>query len=218
MTRTMIIGCWLGISFALTLPGCEISNCEKGAFCGDGNDGAASSDEHEQCVGYCARVSVCGGAQADDFDDCVDACEERFEVLPEMTAELCKCAESSSCEDVREGRCSDPGSGGNGGSSAGGSHAGGSSAGGASAGGSSAGGSHTTGGSSAGGSSAGGSSAGGSSAGGSSAGGSGGAQCPTGGTSSGGTDAGGAGGDGAACTCDCDCTSPQTCVDGYCAG
>jgi hypothetical protein len=220
-TKTVIIGCWLGMALALTLPGCEISNCEKGAFCGDGNDGAGSHEEHEQCIAYCGRVSVCGGSQADDFDECVEGCEDRFEVLPELTAELCRCAEWSTCEDVNEGRCSDPDTGGSGGSSAGGSSAGGSSAGGA----------HLTGGSSAGGSSAGGSSAGGahatggsSSSGGASAGGapstggSGGAQCPTGGTSSGGTDAGGAGGEGAACDCDCDCTAPQTCVEGYCAG
>jgi hypothetical protein len=213
-TKTVIIGCWLGMAMALTLPGCEISNCEKGAFCGDGNDGAGSREEHEQCIAYCGRVSVCGGSQADDFDECVEGCEDRFEVLPELTAELCRCAEWSTCEDVNEGRCSDPDTGGSGGSSAGGSSAGGSSAGGSSAGGSSAGGS------SAGDSSAGGSSSsGGSSAGGSpSTGGSGGAQCPTGGTSSGGTDAGGAGGEGAACDCDCDCTAPQTCVEGYCAG
>jgi len=203
-TKTMIIGCWLGMTMALTLPGCEISNCEKGAFCGDGNAGAGSREEHEQCIAYCGRVSVCGGAQADDFDECVEGCEDRFEVLPEATAELCRCAEQSTCEDVNEGRCSDPDTGGSGGSSAGGS---------------STGGAHATGGSSAGGSSAGGSSAGGSSAGGApSTGGSGGAQCPTGGTSSGGTDAGGAGGEGAACSCDCDCTAPQTCVEGYCAG
>jgi hypothetical protein len=216
MVKTIVMGSLLGVWFAMATTGCEIHSCEEGAVCSDtGHGDAPDFDERELCIQYCARVSVCGGPQADDIDECIDACEDRFDFLPEETRELCECAPRSSCEDVNDGRCSDPGaggSGGRGGSSAGGSanhggttSTGGSSTqGGSSSGGSSAGGAPSTGGASAGGApSTGGSSSGGS------------ASC-TGGTSSGGTDAGGAGGDTGACDCDCDCASGERCVDGAC--
>jgi hypothetical protein len=214
MSKSIVLGSLLGSLFLLASSGCDIETCEEGASCAFSETGdapkAPDADDHEQCLRYCVRVSVCGGSQADDIDECVEECETRFDVARTETAELCACAEWSSCEDVREGRCSDGGGGRGGTSSRGGSSAGGSSnQGGSSAGGAPAGGSSNQGGSSAGGAPAGGSSAGGASnQGGSSAGGS--ASC-TGGTSSG----GGAGGEGP-CTCDCDCAAEERCVEGVC--
>lgn len=231
MSKWMMVGL-LGCSIATSVAGCNIENCEKGAFCGDGSstggDWDNNGEEHAQCLDYCDRLSVCGAPQAKDFDECVTACEDRFDRLPEEMGELCSCTPRSRCEDVVEGRCT-PGSGGQGGSggtsATGGSpgnggnpSTGGSSNNGGSpetGGSSSTGGSWTTGGSS----STGGSPAtggtshtGGShSTGGSTTGGSGG---------TGGSDAGGAGGEepGTPCTCSCQCLSGQSCVSGYCSG
>jgi hypothetical protein len=208
MSRMTLLGSFLGLSFALSVSGCNITTCEEGADC-DGKDHDGDSDdnddEHEQCVSYCGRLSVCGAPQARDFEACVEACEERFEVLPERTAELCACAEQSRCEDVIDGRCTEPGTGGQGGSG-GSSYGGSTSQGGAPGnGGSSSGGSPSNGGSN----SSGGSytNGGSNSSGGSSSG-------------TGGSDAGGAGGEdpGIACTCSCQCPSGQSCVSGYCTG
>lgn len=106
----------------VTAAGCEITTCEEGAVCTD-EDGTQRSEQESSCVLYCGRLSVCGASQAEDFDDCVEACQERFERLPEQTAELCECAPWSRCEDVLEGRCSEGpppgGGGGNGGGSGG---------------------------------------------------------------------------------------------------
>jgi hypothetical protein len=223
MSKWLMIG-FLGCSVATTVAGCNIENCEKGAFCGDGSragDWDDGGDEHEQCVHYCERLSICGAPQARDFDECVESCEDRFDRLPEQTAELCACTPRSRCEDVIDGRCTPTGGqGGTGGTSATGgspSYGGASTTGGSSNNGGSpeTGGSPATGGSWATGgspSNGGASSAGGSPAtGGSTAGGSGG--------SSGG-DTGGAGGEdpGTPCTCSCQCPSGQSCVSGYCSG
>jgi hypothetical protein len=203
MSRMTLLGSFLGLSFAMSVSGCTITTCEEGADC-DGNDHGGrddDDDEHEQCVSYCGRLSVCGAPQARDFDDCVEACEDRLEALPERTAELCACAERSRCEDVIDGRCTEPGSGGQGGSG-GSSYGGSTSQGGAPGkGGTSSGGAPSNGGSSSGGWTTGGTSSG------------------TGGSSEGGSDAGGAGGEdpGFACTCSCQCPSGQSCVSGYCA-
>ena len=229
MSKWAIIGCVLGGSIVTSVAGCNIENCERGAYCGERADKDyedENADEHEQCLHYCERLSVCGAPQARDFDECVEACEDRFDELPEETAELCACTPRSRCEDVIDGRCSDGGSGGQSGS--GGTSSGGSpSQGGAYATGGSSnnGGSPETGGSSNnGGSTTGGApSTGGAphtggshSTGGSTTGGSGGSD--TGG--SGGGDTGGAGGEdpGTPCTCSCQCPSGESCVSGYCAG
>ena len=217
MSRMVMLGSLLGISVAMSVGGCNIETCETGAHCMDGQKGDDDDDdgesEHDQCLALCERMSVCGAPQARDLDDCIDACEDRFEVLPAQTAELCECIPRSRCEDVIDGRCTDPGSGGSGGT--GGSHATGGSGHGGTTGGSDAGGSPTTGGSSGTGGSAetGGSDSGGSS--GSSTGGS-----STGGSTTGGTSSGGGGGEdpGTPCTCSCQCPSGETCVEGYCSG
>lgn len=222
MSRTIMLGSLLGISVAMSVGGCSIENCEKGAHCTDGfgdDDDDDGDSEHEQCLELCERMSVCGAPQAKDFDDCVDACEARFQVLPEQTAELCECIPRSRCEDVIDGRCTEPGSGGT--SGTGGTHSGGS---------------HSTGGSSGdAGSPSGGTDTGGSAGTGGSSGTGGspetggspgtGGSPETGGTSSGGSATGGAGTGGAggedpgiACTCSCQCPSGETCVDGYCSG
>jgi hypothetical protein len=210
----MMLGSLLGISAAMSVGGCNIENCEKGAHCMDGFDDDDDDDdgasEHEQCLALCERMSICGAPQARDFEKCVDACEDRFEVLPQQTAELCACIPRSRCEDVIDGRCTAPGSGGAGGT--GGSQANG---------GSGHGGTYTTGGSDAGGSpTTGGSPGTGGSAetGGSDSGGSSGSS--TGGSSTGGTSSGGGGGEdpGTPCTCNCQCPSGESCVDGYCSG
>lgn len=108
--------------------GCEISHCERGAVCSDFNEddeaAAGERDPRALCTAYCDRLDVCGGPQAEDFDDCVDACEKRFERTPERTRELCECAEWSRCADVVEGRCTDPAPGSGGTSSHGGPSAG----------------------------------------------------------------------------------------------
>lgn len=167
--------------------GCNIENCEEGAVCNEDDSKHAGDDK--QCAVYCARVTICD-PHAVEFSDCVDTCESGFETDPEITAQLCACAEWSSCEDITSGHCSAKpnGSGGNG---SGGSNTGG----------------QSSGGTSAGGTNAGGTSAGGTSAGGASGSGSGGSS--TGG--SGATDAG------TACAHDCDCPALEECVGGYCA-
>lgn len=241
MSKTMLGLAWV-LSMAMPMSGCTIETCEEGADCADGGgappEKSSNHDETEQCLGYCNRLNVCGAPQAADLDACVAACEKRFEKLPDETAELCSCMVDSLCEDAVEGRCTPkaPGDG------AGGSH---STGGGSSTGGThSAGGTHSTGGSSTSGSGGSSSSAGGASsgsggsagaaaggtpgAGGTSSGGSasseGGAACggdmsgEAGESSSAGTGPAGAGGDEIACTCDCQCPSEQTCVDGYCSG
>jgi hypothetical protein len=154
-------------------------------------------------------MSVCGAPQATDFQDCIDACEARFELLPQQTARLCECIPRSRCEDVIDGRCTDPGSGGSSGTGGSQSTGGSPSYGGSQAsGGSDAGGSPGTGGTGAGGSPETGGSPG-----------TGGAP-ETGGTSTGGSATGGAGGENPEipCTVNCECPSGQTCVDGYCSG
>jgi len=103
--------------------GCNISHCEGGADCSpDGSDekGQGDVDRGQICSEYCARVSICGGSQAHDFSGCVEACEARFEVLPEETERLCACAAWSSCGDVIEGRCSEDPQGGGGTTASGG--------------------------------------------------------------------------------------------------
>ncbi len=228
MSKWMMIG-FLGCSVATSVAGCNIENCEKGAYCGDGSKSTGwdkDSDERDQCMHYCERLSICGAPQARDFDECVNTCEDRFERLPEETAELCACTPRSRCEDVIDGRCTpSDGHGGSGGTSAtggspgqgGATSTGGSSNNGgspetggspatggtwATGGSPSSGGAYTTGGSPA---------TGGSSTGGTSSGGSGGSS---------GSDAGGAGGEepGTPCTCSCQCPSGQSCVSGYCSG
>jgi hypothetical protein len=211
MSRMMMLGSLLGISVAMFVGGCNIENCERGAHCmdGEGDGDKDDGDEHEQCLQFCERMSVCGAPQANDFQACIAACEDRFEVLPQQTARLCECIPRSRCEDVIDGRCTDTGSGGS--SGTGGSHStGGSSSQGGSnpSGGSDGGGSPGTGGSSGNGGSA---ETGGSP-------GTGGAP-ETGGMSTGGSATGGAGGEpGIPCTVNCECPSGQTCVDGYCSG
>jgi hypothetical protein len=208
MSKTMVMGSLLGLWLATAVSGCEIENCERGAHCGDGEEhDGVDDDEREQCENYCVRVSICGGPGADDLDECIEACEVRFDILPKQTAELCACAEWSSCEDVNNGRCSDPGTGGSGGSSTGGSSTGGSS---------NQGGSTASGGTAQGGAPAqgGAASTGGSPAGGSSS--TGGSATCQGGSSSGGESGGAAGEGSGACTCDCDCSSGERCVEGLC--
>ena len=204
MSRMMMLGSLLGISVAMSVGGCNIENCERGAHCmdGEGDDDKDDRDEHEECLQFCERMSVCGAPQANDFQACIVACEDRFEVLPQQTARLCECIPRSRCEDVIDGRCTDTGSAGS--SGTGGSHSTGGS--------SSYGGSHSSGGSDAGGSpGTGGSGTGGSpETGGTS----------TGGSATGGTGTGGAGGENPQipCTVNCECPSGETCVDGYCSG
>src|SRR5690606_6566884 len=94
--------------------GCEIHSCEEGAICHDEGRSRDGKKIEKMCVEYCGRLSICGAPQAEDFDDCVEACLDRFEYLPEQTRKLCECAEWSSCKDVTEGRCSDEPSGGRG--------------------------------------------------------------------------------------------------------
>ena len=192
MTIRMLIvslsATFVAISAAL---GCEIHTCEDGATCTDkdwGND-----DRHVQCTTYCGRLSTCGAPQAEDFDDCVDACKTRFERLPEETHRLCECAPRSSCGDVIEGRCS-PQPGGSGGSCN----------------------ACATGGASSGNPSGG-------SAPGGSANASGGDGNPSGGSTVGGASSGsggassGTGGDtGTSCQAACDCPVDQACVSGHC--
>jgi uncharacterized membrane protein YgcG len=120
--------------------GCNIETCEEGAVCGD--DSKKDHGEDKQCAVYCARVTICD-PNAVEFNDCVDTCESGFESDPEATAQLCACAEWSTCSDIVGGHCSaKPGTGGTSGS--GGSATGGTSAGGTSAGGTGAGGSGAT--------------------------------------------------------------------------
>jgi hypothetical protein len=237
MTKWAIVWLILGGSIATSVAGCNIENCEKGAYCGEGISKGRerdNDDEHEQCLHYCERLSVCGAPQARDFDDCVDACEERFDELPEETADLCACIPRSRCEDVIDGRCTGSGGhGGSGGTSAtggspgqGGYATGGTSNNGGSpetGGTSNNGGSPETGGS---GGTSGASGAGGSGeTGGASTGGTShtGGSHSTGGSAAGGSsggDTGGAGGEdpGTPCTCSCQCLSGQSCVSGYCTG
>lgn len=132
--------------------GCEISHCEQGAVCTD-EDEDDRGDQHGidprvLCIAYCDRLDVCGAPQADDFDECVESCEERFDRSPERTLALCECAESSRCADVIEGRCTSKGTGTAGKGSGGRSNEGGSTnvSGGPSAGGSTAGGASAAGG------------------------------------------------------------------------
>ncbi|MGC4094019.1 MAG: hypothetical protein QM756_40140 [Polyangiaceae bacterium] len=109
--RTLWVSLMLACGGLLAAAGCEIHNCEEGSTCGDDVDD--SDSRTRECTSYCGRLSVCGAAQALDFGRCIDSCRDRYSRLPEETHKLCACAESSSCADVTEGRCSDPsGSGG----------------------------------------------------------------------------------------------------------
>jgi hypothetical protein len=243
MAKMTVAGGFL-VSVAMALSGCNIENCEQGAVCEHDDDqppavggksSVSSQSESQQCLNYCDRLSICGAPQAKDFDACVKDCKVRFARLPEQTAELCACISSSRCDDAIEGRCST--SSGAGGSSGGSAAGGSSSKGGAPSSGGSSGtvGSHALGGSqgsggsqASGGSSSGGAQASGGSPGSGGTSGSGGspidagASCGAAAGTTGGSDGGlaGAGGDtsGVACTCDCQCQSPQTCVNGSCAG
>ena len=109
--RTILVCLSAAVSTLFAAAACEIHNCEEGALC---NEDWKDPDAHRaECTMYCGRLSVCGAAQARNFDDCLDACQERYQRLPEETRYLCACAERSSCGDVTEGRCSEPsGSGG----------------------------------------------------------------------------------------------------------
>jgi hypothetical protein len=111
MTIRTILVCVSTAAVALfAAAACEINNCEEGASC---DDWRGSDSRRAECTNYCARLSVCGAAQGRDFDECIDACQDRYERLPEETHRLCACADASSCGDVTEGRCSQPsGSGG----------------------------------------------------------------------------------------------------------
>jgi hypothetical protein len=101
---------------------CNNNVCEEGAVC---NEGQARSDSARECNLYCARLVVCDAPQADDFEACVASCSERFKEDPRQMAELCVCAEWSSCDDIAGERCSERphGSGGSGGSGSGGTGA-----------------------------------------------------------------------------------------------
>ncbi len=92
-------------AFALlsALSACEIHTCEHGSTC---TDWKPSDEEHQACNAYCVRLSVCGAPQAQDLNECVNACLDRFEVSPTETRNLCECASTSVCGDVIEGRCS----------------------------------------------------------------------------------------------------------------
>jgi hypothetical protein len=112
MSRNKLLGVGMGLIVFFAGSGCEIHTCEEGAKCAGRDDeldlrGNEPGDQQVQCIGYCARVNVCGGPRADDLDACVAACRGRFSVLPEETAKLCACAAHSSCSDVVEGRCSE---------------------------------------------------------------------------------------------------------------
>ncbi len=80
---------------ALAASACNIENHES-----------FGSDDEGLCVSYCARLSACGAKQADDIEDCIDACEDRFDHAYDYQRELCACSEWSSCEDLEDGRCS----------------------------------------------------------------------------------------------------------------
>jgi hypothetical protein len=182
--------------------GCNNTNCEQGAYCVDG-EGSPKLGGGRECQMFCGRLAACGAPQADDFEACVADCDARFESTPEEAAVMCACAEWSSCDDIKHGRCSDPPRGSGGASGSGGS--GGASGSGATGG---ASGSSGTGGAGGTGGTAGVAGTGGTGAAGTGAAG-------TGGTGAAGT--GGTGGSGPiACGRDCDCPLPDVCVGGYC--
>ncbi len=91
--------------------GCNNTNCQDGAYCGDGK--RAPEHAGRECLMLCGRLALCDAPEAQDFNACVADCDARFESEPEQTAMLCACAEWSSCEDLSRKRCSQPpGSGG----------------------------------------------------------------------------------------------------------
>ncbi|MFZ5893712.1 MAG: hypothetical protein ACOY0T_21805 [Myxococcota bacterium] len=111
--RTIVVSLSAVVATLFAASACEIHNCEHGATCNE-DDWEDDDHQHAECTSYCGRLSVCGAEQAGDFGKCVDSCRERYKRLPEETHRLCACAEASSCNDVIEGRCSQPqGSGGN---------------------------------------------------------------------------------------------------------
>ena len=192
-----IMGASLFVLALLSGSGCNNTNCEQGAYCGDGEPQLKRPGGRE-CLMLCGQLALCDAPQARDFNACVADCEVRFESEPEETAMLCACAEWSSCEDITKNRCSDRPHG-TGGSSGSGASGGSSGAGATSGGASGASGSAGT--------------AGAAGSGGTGAAGSGG----TGTAGSGGSGAAGTGGSGPiTCGRDCDCPLPDVCVGGYC--
>lgn len=187
--RTVFVSLSAAIVAMFATVACEIHTCEEGATCHEIGDWDGDQI-HSECTSYCGRLSVCGAEQADDFDKCVDACQDRYKRLPDETHRLCACAPASSCSDVVEGRCSPPNQngGGSGGScnycSSGGSPNG-----------------YPNGGAPAGGASYA----------------SGGSGTGLGGASAGGSAGNGSAGEtSSSCQASCDCPSGQSCVSGHC--
>jgi hypothetical protein len=99
-----IVGASLCVLALFSGAACHNTNCEQGAYCVDGEP--APKRAGRECLLYCGKVGACGGDEAQDYDACVADCEARFESEPEETAVLCACAEWSSCDDVKQRRCS----------------------------------------------------------------------------------------------------------------
>jgi hypothetical protein len=193
-----IMGACLFVLALFSGSGCNNTRCEEGAYCVDG-EGTAQRGGGRECQMFCGRLAACGAPQADDFEACVADCDARFESTPEETAVMCACAEWSSCDDIKHGRCSEPPHGSGGASGSGGD--GGASGSGATTGGAS--GSNGSGGT--------GGTAGVAGAGGT------GAAGTNGASGTGATATGGAGGsEPITCGRDCDCPLPDVCVGGYC--